>query len=199
MKWRNIFINMLALILFLSFITPSVAQKLVYRVEYKDDSIGYLIAERKNVGSKTIYQLESRTNINMLFSFNHYAYYRSEYENDMLVDARTESFLNDKGNTTTSTTYENGTYLIKKDKTTSKQSAPIYESIAALYFNRPRNSRIFSERHGSFFAISKVNERQFELIKPDNRRNIYYFDGDQCDKATLNLPLATVYLVRISN
>lgn len=199
MKWRNILINMLALIFLISLTIPITAQRLVYRVEYKDDSIGYLIAERKNIGPRTVYQLESRTNINMLLSFNHYAYYRSEYENDILVDARTESFLNEKENTVTSTSYENGTYLIKKDNSIFRQSAPIFESIATLYFNKPKSTKIFSERHGSFCAISKVNDQQFELVKPDNRKNIYYFQGDQCDKATLNLPLATVYLVRISN
>lgn len=177
----------------------SVSQKLVYRIEHNADSIGYFTAEKKRQGAREIYQLESHTNFTLLMSFKHYAYYRSEYENSQLMDAIMETFLNDKARSQTETIYENGKYLIKTGESNQLQELPINESIATLYFRKPRGTKIFSERHGSFFDVRKVSESEFELIKPDKRKNIYYFDGNLCKKVTVHMALATIHLVRINN
>lgn len=186
-------------ILFSAISHTSIGQELVYRIEYKEDSIGYLKATKTEYDHKVIYELESHTSFSLLLKFNHNALYKSEYENGMLTDALTQSFLNEKERSFTTISHKNGKYIINKDGETLHEISPIHESIAALYFNRPKTNQVFSERHGFFCRIKKINNQQFELIKPDDRKNVYFFEGDICSKATINVPMATVYLVKVGN
>lgn len=195
----NISRLILIAILFSIFSHTSIGQELVYRIEYKEDSIGYLKATKTEYDHKVIYELESQTSFSLLLKFNHNALYKTEYENGILTDALTESYLNEKERSLTKISHKNGKYVIKKDSKTFHETSPIHESIAALYFNKPKNNKVFSERHGSFCSINKINNQQFELIKPDDRKNVYFFDGDICSKAIINVPMATVYLVKVGN
>ncbi|UII33891.1 hypothetical protein LVD17_08695 [Fulvivirga ulvae] len=173
------------------------AQKLVYRINYKEDSIGYMIAKKSLSNNKVTYELETRTKFSLVLSFNHTAYYKAEYENDVLTASLSEDFLNEKEQSKTTATLQHGRYTIKKDDEIKTESSPIHESIAYLYFNAPLKGEIFSEKHGQFCPIRQVASNKYELIKPDERVNVYYFKNGLCHKVEVNTSMATVYLTRI--
>lgn len=173
------------------------AQKLVYRIDYKEDSIGYMIAKKSLAYDKVTYELETRAKFSLVLSFNHTAYYKAEYENDVLTKSLSEDYLNEKEQSKTTATLQHGKYTIKKDDQIKTERSPIHESIAYLYFNAPIKREIFSEKHGQFCQIRKVSNNKYELVKPDDRVNIYYFKNGLCDKVEVNTSMATVYLTRI--
>ena len=173
------------------------AQKLVYRIDYKKDSIGYMVAKRSTSNNKIIYELQTNTSFSLVLDFNHTAYYKAEYENNILTEALSENFLNEKERSKTTVKFQEGKYIIKKDDESTVEKAPIHESIASLYFNVPVEDEVFSEKHGQFFSIRKVSHTEYELIKPDDRINVYYFKNGFCDKVEVNMSMATVYLTRI--
>lgn len=194
-------VNISAFIIFISaLMIPAISafsQKLIYRIDYKNDSIGYMTAEKVLSNQKVTYELKTWTSFSLVLSFDHYAYYKAEYENNIMIDGISENFLNNKERSKTTITYKEGKYIIKKDEQAKIEDTPIHESIASLYFNEPGSNKIFSEKHGEFFSIKKVSSDKYELEKADDKINIYYFKNGICDKVEVNIALATVYLTRI--
>ncbi|MBL6446117.1 hypothetical protein JMN32_07350 [Fulvivirga sp. 29W222] len=173
------------------------AQKLIYRIDYKEDSIGYMIAKKSFANNKVIYELETKAKFKLILNFNHTAYYKAEYENNVLKESLSENFLNEKQRSKTTAKLLKGNYNIKKGDELKIENRLISESIAYLYFNAPLKKEIFSEKHGQFCPIRKVSQNKYELLKPDNQINVYHFRNGICDKVEVNTSMATVYLTRI--
>lgn len=172
-------------------------QQLLYRIDYNDDSIGYMLAKRISEEGKVTYELETESTVSLILSFKHYAIYKSEYKNGMLVQAMAEYTVNDKKRSSTKIYYEKDRYMIEKDGDVTEYAVPIHESIATLYFKEPSSQSIFSERQGDFLPLQRINDNEYKITKPDDRTNVYYFKGGQCEKVKVNTAVATIYLTRI--
>lgn len=123
--------------------------------------------------------------------------YLSVFKNDKLQSALSRSTLNDKERSLTRTKYINEFYEIEVDGETSRLTKEISESIATLYFDPPENNEVFSERHGEFCRIEKVNDNHYRLIKPDNRINNYHYSKGQCREVQVELAMADIVFKRI--
>ncbi|UII28017.1 hypothetical protein LVD15_06220 [Fulvivirga maritima] len=177
----------------------SYAQEHIYRVEWKGDSIGYMIAQKNVEGNITDYSIESKTKISMLLSFELSSSYQSQYESDHLKQSYCKNILNKKVKGETTVSYNGSGYQIKqKDEDDRVLTKSIKESIAALYFNEPKLSEVFSENYASFCAIKKLEDHTYELTKPDNNTNLYYFENGQCVGVTVHLNLATIKMTKIN-
>ena len=175
------------------------AQQHIYRVKWKGDSIGYLIAEQKRSGSLTTFELKSRTQFSMLLSFDMYTEYYAVYRDGQLLSATSENILNDKRKSHSTVKWLENKYIITVDDEKHHESSEITESISTLYFFPPANGRIFSERHGIFCEIRRESPKMITLVKPDERLNHYYYDDKGvCTRAEVNLALATIQLEMIN-
>lgn len=175
----------------------AMAQKHVYKVEWKGDSIGYLIAEKSDHGGLTRIELTSITEFSLLFSFHMSTEYLSVYRDNHLLSSLSRSMLNDKERNLTKTKYMDEFYHIEKDGEVERISEEIKESIATLYFNPPNGNEIFSERHGTFCKVEKIADNHYRLYKPDNRTNDYLYTSRGCQEVTVELAMAEVRLKRI--
>lgn len=173
------------------------AQKQIYKIEWKGDSIGYLIAEKSDHGGLTRIELTSVSEFSMILSFHMYTEYLSVYRDDQLLSALSRSTLNDKERSLTKTKYVEDFYEIIRDGEALKIRKEISESIATLYFTPPSGQEIFSERHGTFCRIEKLDENHYRLTKPDNRTNDYKYAKGGCDEVLVELAMASVRLKRI--
>ncbi|MEJ2006284.1 MAG: hypothetical protein P8X57_15275 [Cyclobacteriaceae bacterium] len=186
-------------VLFLSSIFFSAhAQRHVYRVNWKGDSIGYLIAEQKQRGSLTTYELRSRTKFSLMFSFDMVTEYYSVFRDGQLLSATSENTMNDKRRSFSSIKWLENRYRVMVDEEEHFEDKIIPESIATLYFFPPENESIFSERYGIFCRMERNNTDHYTLIKPDDRKNHYYYENGVCTRIEVNLALATIHMDKIN-
>ena len=185
------------LFLFYCSTSSSSAQQLVYKVEYHSDSIGYMTATRSTSGQTTTYELVSKAKLKFLMSFDLYSHYMAEFEDNSLTTASSKNYLNDKKQSVCDVKWADGRYIINVDDEQRTENTPIRQSIASMYFEKPLSSNIFSEKYGAFCSVLKVNSDKYELNKPDNRKNTYYFKNGICEKVEIDLKMATIFLVRI--
>jgi hypothetical protein len=175
----------------------SVAQKQIYKIEWKGDSIGYLIANKSKSGELTKIELISETTFSILFSFDVVTDYLSVYRNNKLLSAISKSTLNDKERSLTQTKYIQDYYEVIVDGDKKRMEREISESIATMYYDPPNVNEIYSERHGVFCKVEKVSPTHYRLIKPDNRINNYHYLNGECHKVEVELAMAEIVLQRI--
>ncbi len=174
------------------------SQRHVYRIDWKGDSIGYLIAEQSESGSLTTFDLKSRTKFSFLLSFDMYTEYYSVYRDGFLLSASSENTVNDKRKSHSSIKYLEDIYHIQVDDEGRKEKMVISESISTMYFRPPTDGKIFSERFGEFCSIQKSAPQTFVLTKPDDRKNHYFYENGICTRVEVDLPLATIELHKIN-
>ena len=175
------------------------AQQITYRLEWRGDSIGYMTAKKVVQGNVTNYEIESKTKIRMLLSFEHSSHYKAKYTNDFLESSFCKNVVNDKTKAETKVTLKNGIYKIERlDEDDKTFHDKISESIVGLYFNEPSANRLFSENYGGYCDLRKLSNHSYELVKPDDNTNIYYFENGLCVGATFNLSLATIKVTKVN-
>jgi len=176
----------------------SSAQTLKYRISWKGDSIGYIIAKKTESKSLESYHIKTEANISIIFSFTMVTDFHADFEEGVLKKATTKSSLNDKERSYSKIDYTGGTYNIETDDGNSKLHGKIEESVVAMYFNEPGLERVFSERYGKMCDVKRVESGKYELKKPDGRNNYYYFENGICQSGEINHSLATFFFEKIN-
>lgn len=176
----------------------SSAQSLKYRISWKGDSIGYIIATKTKNHDQESYHIRTEANINILFDFTMVTDFHSHFEQGILKRASTKSLLNDKDKGYSKIEHAEGIYSIETDEGNSKLHAKIKESVVAMYFKEPVQEKIFSERYGKMCQVKQVDSDKYELRKPDGRNNYYYFKNGICHAGEIRHSLATFFFEKIN-
>ncbi|MEL7002237.1 MAG: DUF6134 family protein [Bacteroidota bacterium] len=176
----------------------SSAQTLKYRVSWKGDSIGYIIAKKTENKNQQSYHIKTEANISVIFSFTMVTDFHAHFEEGILKEATTKSSLNDKERSYSKVNYIAGAYNIETDEGNSKLHGKIKESVVAMYFNEPAHEKVFSERYGKMCEVKRVSSDKYELKKPDGRNNYYYFENGICQSGEINHSLATFFFEKIN-
>lgn len=174
------------------------AQSFTYKITWRGDSIGYLRADRDTNGSFITYELVSKTSFSFLLSYSMLTEYHSVYKDGQLLTASSNNFVNDKKKDYSKIKYLEDAYQIEVNKDFREEVLEINESISTLYFKPPVKNMIFSERHGILCQIEKSGTNAYDLVKPDDRINTYYYKNGICEKVLINLALATIELQKIN-
>ena len=182
-------------VLLLFIIRPGMSQELMYTISWKDDSIGYLKAEREQVQDNEYYNINSNTEFRVLFRFNLNYQYENEYRKGRLYSASAKNSLNQKDRDQSSIIWQNNHYLLRvNDKTEKLQDQDIWFTVSKLYYTEPIGiSTIFSERFGEFLTIDKLAKNKYALTKPDGRKNIYFYEKGICQKVIVDNPIITIH------
>ena len=175
----------------------SLSQTITYRVTWRGDSIGYMIAQRESEPEFESYSLIAESKISVLFDFKMKTTYDTDYYQGSLKSAKTKSMLNQKERFYSSIEKAPEGYTIETKKGKSKFDGEIKESIVSMYFKEPHKGTIFSERFGEMCPIKKVEKGKYRLSKPDGRTNMYFFKDGICYGGEINLSLATIIFEKI--
>lgn len=188
----------LLFLFFLSVLTTTLpAQRHLFKIEWKGDSIGYLLAEKTISQGLTTFNLKSVSEFSMILTFNMIAEYNAVYHDGQLLSATSRNLLNDKERSSSRIKYLKDNYEITVDGDSKTLNAVITESIATMYFSPPTGSSVFSERYGQFCPIRKVSNDHYQLVKPDDRINDYIYSNGSCQKIMVDLAMAEVSITRI--
>ena len=187
--------KLLASTLLIFLITAGLSQELMYTISWKDDSIGYLKAEREQVLDNEYYNINSNTEFRVLFSFNLNYQYENEYRKGRLYSASAKNSLNQKDRDQSTIIWQNDHYLLSvNDKIDKLKEQDIWFTVSKLFFNEPRGvDTIFSERFGKFLKLEKLEQGKYVLTKPDGRKNTYIYDKGICRKVIVDNPIITIH------
>ncbi len=191
--------KLLASIILFFFIRAGMSQELMYTITWRDDSIGYLKAEREQIQDNEYYNINSDTEFNILFSFSLNYKYENEYRNGRLYSASANNSLNQKERDQSSIIWQNDHYLLRvNDKSEKVENQKITFTVSKLFFNEPVGiDTIFSERFGKFLALEKLEQNKYILTKPDGRENIYFYDNGICSKVIVDNPIITIHFTLV--
>ena len=181
-------------VLLLFIIRPGMSQELMYTISWKDDSIGYLKAEREQILDNEYYNINSDTEFNILFNFNLNYQYENEYRKGRLYSASSKNSLNKKERDQSSIIWQNNHYLLRvNDKIEKLENQDIWFTVSKLYYQEPIGiNTIFSERFGEFLTLEK-QENKYILTKPDGRENIYFYEKGICRRVIVDNPIITIH------
>lgn len=184
-----------SIVLLLFIIRPGMSQELMYTISWKDDSIGYLKAEREQIRDNEYYNINSNTEFRVLFRFNLNYQYKNEYRKGRLYSASANNSLNQKDRDQSSIIWQNNHYLLRVNNKSEKlKEQDIWFTVSKLYYNEPIGvNTIFSERFGKFLTLEKLEQNKYALTKPDGRKNIYFYDKGICRKVIVDNPIITIH------
>ena len=186
-------------VLLLFIIRPGMSQELMYTISWKDDSIGYLKAEREQVKDNEYYYINSNTEFRVLFRFNLNYQYKNEYRKGRLYSASAKNSLNQKDRDQSSIIWQNNHYLLRvNNKSVKLKEQDIWFTVSKLYYTEPIGiNTIFSERFGEFLTLDRLAKNKYALTKPDGRKNIYFYDEGICRKVIVDNPIITIHFTLI--
>lgn len=183
---------------FIGYSSLSFAQTLKYRVSWKGDSIGYIVATKTKNQNQESYHIRTEANISILFDFTMITDFHAHFEEGVLKKASTKSSLNNKERSYSKIEHASNIYTIETDEGSSQLFGKIKESVVAMYFNEPGLNEIFSERYGKMCELKRLEPGKYELVKPDGRNNYYYFKDGICQAGEVRHSLATFFFEKIN-
>lgn len=89
-------------------------------------------------------------------------------------------------------------YKCSKDGETFEITEPIFNSAVQLYFEEPKAyQKILSEKEGSFIGIEEVRVNDYQLVVPENDRDITYtYLSEQLQSINVDLFITEFKMVR---
>ncbi|MEO1052037.1 MAG: DUF6134 family protein [Bacteroidota bacterium] len=177
------------------------AQRLTYKVVWKGDSIGYLIADKQVNGNSIHYDIDSEVKIKFFFGAIVNYTYNSHFKNGILMMAETENLMNKKRRSHSIVERIDKDYKLLVDKKEKlMEDTEISSSISAMYYEEPVGlESIFSERYAVFSPIKLIEPGKYELTKPDGRKNYYHYKNGDCIEVQVNNTLTTIYFQLLGN
>lgn len=178
------------------------SQTISYRITLWGDSVGHMDVRRTaDKDGNTVYSIESNSLVKFLWmeKLGHSAF-NAVYKNEVLLSCSHNEIENGKANRSTRVSYDGKLYhassLEKGNKTFTE---PPLCSDASIYFADCKNlKRIFYLPDASFYNLKNTAPNRVEFKSADGHRNVYLLDNGLITGTEFHLPLATVYMTKIS-
>lgn len=179
--------------LFLMF-QPAKSQQLQYEIVWKDDSIGYLTADKELQKGGAYYEIESSVLFKFIASVKLDFYFENLFQDGTLQKAQTKNLMNDKLRASSEISWTGQQYQTTVDEETAVLNQKIKHTMTTLYYNEPKNiNHVFSERYAEFCAIRPLGKGKYELTLPTGKKNYYSYQNGICTHVEVNHTLATFY------
>jgi len=195
-------IRILSLILTLACTNVSAQEFLRYQINWGDDSIGLIEAQRtlKDNGD-THYIINSSSSFRVVFKFHLTFDYFCSFRGDSLLKASAIRKMNGNEKERSWTVLEDKRYQIFVDGKEVKNDDPIIPySISVMYFQEPKSSfrKVFSERFGTNVPMSREGPRSYKLSLPNGYSSIYNYDSEGvCESVEVETKWADLNFVRL--
>ncbi|WP_188439585.1 DUF6134 family protein [Belliella aquatica] len=166
-------------------------EKMDFEISVAGFSIGEMQAVKTVKGEESYYEITSEVGfwffgkVNVDYSIN------SHYKGAQLVEAKSRTASN-KGDFSSDIKWKDGKYVVEatsyKYEKDTVINHPLFFSSAALYFEEPKNHKLFmAENFGLPSKITKHSD-YYEVVVNGNRNKYYYVNG-KFDKAVMESPI----------
>ncbi|MDQ3537071.1 MAG: hypothetical protein M3421_15750 [Bacteroidota bacterium] len=170
-------------------------QELNYTILWKNDSIGFLKANRGPSNNFVKYNIQSDVSVRFLAKVDMVYKFENIYSNGVLVKGTSSNFVNDKKRSFTLIKWDGKNYTAQvDDDEVSVPNKPIKFSMTSLYYKEPIGlNEIFSERFAVYCAINEISPHKYELTLPNGKKNYYTYKDGICTLVEVNHAIATFY------
>lgn len=152
-----------------------------------DKEIGKIDVSVSKEANTTIYRVNSNTSVSMLFTINYTSQLEAVYRDGKLLGASSTSFQNGKKKDDSMVAKDGSGYHFRGNGKELHYRAPIYYSVAMLYFQEPVGlDKVYSETHGTFRKLVKSGNHTYKLVLPDGNENYYYYSNAQLQKVMVD-------------
>lgn len=179
----------------------SYSQELTYEIVWKDDSIGFLQANRSPVNSFYKYIINSQVTFKFIGSVNMEYYFENLFSNGVLVKGLSKNFVNSKEKSSSLIKWDGKTYsAVVDEEKVEIENNPIKHTISSIYFQEPKGvKQVFSERFAVYCTLVEIETSKYELTLPNGKKNYYTYENGICSLVEINHSLATFYFKLIEN
>jgi len=154
------------------------SQTIHYEVIKGSKKLGDMTVHRTQHEQAVNYEIDSKVTFKILFSFTVDYKSTSEYKHGRLINEHTNSQLNGKTQKKSTIWYDGEKYTLDLNGSRSTIEEPINYSIAAIYFEEPKDGeKVFSPQFGSYLTFKKAGENRYELESPDGINEYIYTNG----------------------
>jgi hypothetical protein len=179
--------------------TVLIGQTVELDVVFKGDKVGHTTVSRKNYGGgKMYYELNSETNVEMLFvkraiKTNFTAY----YENGFLTRCSSRYEVNGEVDSYMSAVWDGAKYVIESERGKSTYDKKVQNSVLTLFFAEPvGKSNLWSERIGEIIPLSsrKTGEYSFKNPVKNGSTNIYKYIKGKLYEVEMSTPVGPSFM-----
>jgi len=199
MRHLILFISFLSLVSFAPPESPALS-KLRYQVLKDGKAVGEIRATQIVQGEQIVYEVETQMDIKVLLSQKIRYTSRAVYQNGVLQNANSRSYVNDKQHNACVTALKGNRYWVKTDKDEFYINRSIAYSGVMLYFKEPGNtSLVYSEMSGQENGMRKTGSGQYVLTNSRSKKqNRYWYKGGILDHASINHTLIDLEIQRVN-
>lgn len=175
-------ITKIGLLLILTLVLPAQSQPLTYSILRNNKCIGKLNVVRDSKNDSTIYLLQSRVEISMLFHFDINTYHRNVFFKNQLKEYRLVQKVNGSTKESRSAFWAGLEYIMQNGNSLDrKESKIIYYTVASMYYSEPKEiNYVFSEFFQQFIVIGKLGAHKYLLNFPNGNKTTYTYGNGVC-------------------
>lgn len=183
------------LMLFLALTNFASAQdsRLHYIIKRNGSEIGKMTMERKIIGEKTSYKLQSEIKTRFIFLITAFGLEEAVFDKGILVSSLVYRKMNGNEKANKKMTLAGANYIVTKgSKSEILGHAPIRYTMLNLYDREPENiGQVYSDNFQQFLNIIKVAPHHYKIRFPDGNYSEYYYQHGLCTKISLHHSLYT--------
>jgi hypothetical protein len=173
-------------------------EKIDFEISVAGFSIGEMHAIKTLKGNDAFYEIRSEVGFWFFGKVNVDYAINSHYKGAQLVEAKSRTASN-KGDFGSDIQWKDGKYIVEANSYKYEKDTvinyPLYFSSAALYFEEPKNHKLFmAENFGLPSKITKYNDH-YEVVVNGNKNKYYYVNG-KFDKAVMESPIKNYIIKR---
>ncbi len=178
------------------------AQKISFKIVIWGDSIGRMdVMHYRDKDSNDVYTIESKSLVKVLWiQRDGYSKFEAVCKNNKLISSSHLEIENRKTKRSTKVKFDGRAYQVSSLELGSRSftETPVH-SDASIYFSDCRKvDRIFYLPDAGFYEVKHTDPNTIEFKSADGHRNIFLLENGKIKAMEFRLPLATVYMTRIS-
>lgn len=152
--------------------------------------IGDMTVIREIKQNQVYYDIKSKVEFRILFSFTVDYQSQSEYKDGRLIKEFTHNQLNGASQKKSTIWFDGEKYTLDLNGIRSYETGSITFSVAAIYYNEPTHlQKVFSPQFARYLKFKQINEHQYELDSPDGVNTYTYLNGI-CTRVDVNRDFA---------
>ena len=183
-------------LLFLSFTTKELEQKIEYKVIFHGDSVGNMLVYKNKTGDNVSLKMVSNVQTRFIVKVKVKAEEVSSFKNGKLIYSNVSRIVNGKEKAAKQTKATGNTYQATSfGKPVAVENKPIDYNMSMLYCEEPLNKQtVYSDNFQKFLDIEKISLHKYKIVMPDGNYNYYTFQNGICQTAELHHSFYTIYI-----
>lgn len=170
-----------------------------FEVIHDGKPLGTLDAAKTTEGQIVIYKSQTKINYHLVVPINIDYSYHVSYNDNELREAKAVIIVNgnEKTNTKTIMTSTGYNFYSGNELRNNVPEPIINHSVIQMLFKEPIGlTKIYSEEHGDFHTLKRINEHTYEKTTSKGRKSTYYYENGELKKTVTDAGVIKFSIIR---